>query len=614
MKTYYIDLLNGCADADGLSPSHARNAYADLPLEAGDTVLFRCGSFVRDCLHTVPFVRYGAYGDGELPTFCGSLDVSRPTDWAETQTPNVWKCLTAMPGDVGNLVFNENDCTATLRWEMRDLRCQGDFYGHGTVPTEQTKTKDEQTTLYLYSAGNPALVYSHIEAVPYNHRQLVKLRQGITLEDLRFINSGVHGMAGQGDHITVRGCVFENIGGCPWSRELRIRFGNGLEIWHFGNHILVEDCFFKNVYDSCVTHQGPGEDTRPAEHFICRHCVFDTYGMAAFEYRDKLPVASVFEENVCLNAGCGFAMLGEELPRKSEIWPQPMGHHIFLWRIPSPTEGGSLRISGNRFGAAPVGAAIYSIISPEAEAQITLENNLYTPNSTLLVRFGGENHTALSEYQAATGKDAESSYASEKESQAWKKAPRGHQNADVYLQLARRSCVTNVSIFAIFTVFFLALLINLLLPKEALSAEELFYNNYTFMSYERIATGGRHRSYHYEITVTELEEPLIIDNIVEDRIDRKQLDALRAGDTVTVSLQQNSRKQQEVLFLSHKETELLPYEVYLQAHASNNTIGIVVCSCLSLAGVVGIVVDISLYKRTTRKYQQRRDSSKGGTR
>jgi hypothetical protein len=103
-------------------------------------------------------------------------------------------------------------------------------------------------------------------------------------------------------------------------------------------------------------------------------------------------------------------MLGEELPRRSEIWPQPMGHHIFMWRIDHATDGGRLEIRDNHFGPAPVGAAIYSIISPEAEAQVTLENNLYTENATLLNRFGGENFCDLDTYKARSGQDKNSRY------------------------------------------------------------------------------------------------------------------------------------------------------------------------------------------------------------
>jgi hypothetical protein len=193
--------------------------------------------------------------------------------------------------------------------------------------------------------------------------------------------------------------VFENIGGCAWSRDLKVRFGNGFEIWHKGNDILIENCFFKNVYDSCVTHQGPGEITEPTKNFICRNCTFDTYGMAAFEYRDKLPINSSFTGNTCLNAGCGFAMLGEELPRYSEIWPDPMGHHIFMWRMPKATEGGSFEISGNQFYDA-TGAAVYSIISPEAEAQMNIHDNQYwTGNQDLFQRVNDKNY-APAEFDA----------------------------------------------------------------------------------------------------------------------------------------------------------------------------------------------------------------------
>jgi hypothetical protein len=68
-----------------------------------------------------------------------------------------------------------------------------------------------------------------------------------------------------------------------------------------------------------------------------------------------------------------------------------------------------LRIEGNRFGAAPVGAAIYSIISPEAEAQITLDHNTYTiSNEQLLNRFGGVDYTDFTRYRTETGQDAHS--------------------------------------------------------------------------------------------------------------------------------------------------------------------------------------------------------------
>lgn len=409
MAIYYIDNVNGDDSRDGLSEKTARKNYTDIVLNDGDSVLFKRGSFYRDTLKTTKHVRYGAYGEGDKPTFCGSVDVSRECDWVEVE-PNIWKCTYPIATDVGNFVFNDNDCTATFRWSKAELCGQGDFYDGKETVEIYRHDGNEMQELYMYSVGNPAHVYSHIEAIPYGARNMGNLGDGMTFEGLRFINSGVHGLSGSGDNITVRDCDFENIGGCYWSRELKIRFGNAFEIWARGNYILIEKCAFKNIYDSCVTHQGPGEKTHPTVGFVCKNCIFDTYGMAAFEYRDKMPIDSAFTDNVCLNAGCGFAMLGEQLPRLSEIWPQPMGHHIFMWRIDNPSEKGNLLIANNLFGNAPVGAAVYSIISPDAENQVTLANNTYTPNEILLVRWGGENYADLTEFKTKTGQDQNGKY------------------------------------------------------------------------------------------------------------------------------------------------------------------------------------------------------------
>ena len=416
MPIYYIDNINGCDENDGLSPESAKLNYEQLDIRPGDTLLFRCETIHRGKLKTWAgaegaWVTYGAYGEGELPKFCGSTDVSDPADWVEIE-PNIWECKKAIPGEVGNFEFDINNCSATFHWTRDELCAQGDFWDSrikGEALYGLNDPVPEQQVL-LYSVGNPATVYSHIECISWNTRVLAEAKPYNRYESLHFRNSGIHAIAGAADHVQVVDCMIENIGGCAWNNELQIRLGNGVEFYGFGSYILVEGCVFKNIYDSCVTHQGPGEKTQPAEHFICRNNIFDTYGMAAFEYRDKLPIDSSFTGNTCLNAGCGFAMLGEELPRYSEIWPQPMGHHIFMWRIDHATEGGNLVIEDNVFGPAPVGAAMYSIISPEAEAQTHLDNNKYTQNDILLNRWGGENFNDLEAYKAKTGEDKNSTY------------------------------------------------------------------------------------------------------------------------------------------------------------------------------------------------------------
>ena len=405
MATYYVDAQGGSEHADGLSPESAIKDYRAIDARAGDRILFRRGGFMRDTLDTLEGeagapITYGAWGEGAAPIFCLSVDLGSPSDWKD-EGGDVWSCTRELPGEIGNLIFDGDRCEATLRWSRDGLVAQGDFFDEAFGGRE---IRPEGARLLLFSKGNPATVFSGIEAAAYSSRRISKLKSHTVYEDLEFINSGVHALQGRGVDITVRRCAFRRIGGCVWSPELRVRFGNGVELWNIAEDVTVEDCVFENIYDSCVTHQG-GAEVLPARRFICRRNRFDTYGMAAFEYRDRLPIDSSFTDNICERAGCGFAMRGESLPRLSEIWPEPMGHHIFLWRIKSATEGGSLLISRNRFGSAPVGAAIYSIISPEAEAQIVLRDNLYErSNPVLSVFFGGRVYTDGAAWQSRCSK------------------------------------------------------------------------------------------------------------------------------------------------------------------------------------------------------------------
>ncbi len=417
---YYVDNINGSLEADGTSPIAPAADYKALPLSGGDSVLFKRGSVYRNSLSLTAGdvgnpITYGAYGEGDMPTFTGGTDVSLAEDWIPTERENVWLCVRPTRGCVGNMVYNSDECTAILRWTMDGLCTQGDFFDELFVENCFRQKLPDPTPvsrhLYMYSVGNPATVYNGIVAVDYGEHNLCVLKDNVIIDGLKFKNSSVHAIAGGGaKNVTVSNCIFENVGGCVWNYELRIRFGNAVEFWDIAENVLVEKCSFKNVYDSCVTHQGPGAKTRPAVNFNVRKCRFENYGMAAFEYRDKLPISSAFTENVCIGAGVGFATADGEVPRRSEIWPQPMGHHIFLWRIDEATEGGSLLIENNTFGVAPHGAAIYSIISDAAEAQMTLKNNRYTRNDALLVRFGGENYTDLDTYKQQCSQDEGSVY------------------------------------------------------------------------------------------------------------------------------------------------------------------------------------------------------------
>ena len=371
---YYIDLKNGKKENSGKSESSPLNDYRGLELKAGDTVLFKRGTFVRDRLYNKNGVSYGAYGEGENPTFCGSVDVKNDL-WEETDK-NIWKYNGVLETEVCNFIYNNDTCGA-LRWEKDELKEQGDFWDSAFGKCEP-REKIENHEVYIFSKGNPKDVYDSIECVLRINRSLAQMGHDMTFSDLSFINNGVHAIAGEepARNIHIKNCTFKYIGGSVWSKKMRIRFGNGVECWDVAENITVENCLFDDIYDSAVTHQG-GKDCKPAENYIIRNNIFRKCGMGAYEQRDLMPKYAEFCGNICEKAGEGFSKLGEVMPRRSEIWPQPMGHHLFLWRIEKPTDNGGIKIENNVFGDAIYGKAIYDIICDDAKKQLEINNNEY---------------------------------------------------------------------------------------------------------------------------------------------------------------------------------------------------------------------------------------------
>jgi len=421
MAVYYIDPINGVDLNNGLQESVPIKSNREIDVKPGDTVLFKRGSMIRDALWNVDGepgapITYGAYGEGENPVFCGSVDVSGCENWVEV-SENIWKCIRELKTEVCNFVFEQSFCGA-LRWEKEDLKEQGDWWDNCFGYGNKDKTCEDHTVL-MYSEKNPGEFYHHIECVQRENRFLARNGHHVRIQDITFRNNGVHAVAGvvEPDNVTIENCRFEFIGGSVWSKELKIRFGNGVECWDAAEDIIVRNCVFYEIYDSGFTHQGGGRSCKPAKRVDCSHNIFIKCGMAAYEQRDVLPESLRFCDNICMDAGKGFSGLGEVMPRKSEIWPQPMGHHIFLWRISQSTQDANFEIKNNVFLDAPYGAAIYSIIAKEAEEQIDIDNNTYyMQQKTLLNRYMGEDYTSFAAYREACKKEL-NSYAIERKTQ-----------------------------------------------------------------------------------------------------------------------------------------------------------------------------------------------------
>ena len=68
---------------------------------------------------------------------------------------------------------------------------------------------------------------------------------------------------------------------------------------------------------------------------------------------------------------------------------------------------------GNNFDSPPYGAAVYSICSPAAEAQFTMDKNTYRVKAgSLLTRWGGKNYKGeeFASYQEESRQDGNSKF------------------------------------------------------------------------------------------------------------------------------------------------------------------------------------------------------------
>jgi len=420
-RTYHIDPAAGDDTNDGLTLAKPFKTCAAREFTGGDTVLFKRGSVIRDVLHTrngvdgAP-ITYGAYGEGDKPAFLGSVSASDPSRWIE-ERPSLWRYDGTFSSEVCNLIFNDGGFCGNLRWYIEDLRQPGEWHytgiGRSSAGESVGDRAGREGVLYLCSAENPGQAYADIECALWGQRRLAGGQQHVILENLSFRNAGVHGYQDyHASQIVIRHCDFRFIGGVVWHRERRIRFGNAIEFWDGANDITVENCRFDNIYDSGVTHQGGETRNIPARLYF-RYNLFTNCGMAAYECRE--PSQEVyFEHNTCVNAGGGFSMQGDAPPRQSEIYPQPMGHHVFIWKVDPNTQPGHVYIRHNVFCEAPYGAAIYSIIDPVDERKLILDNNTYWQmTGELLNHWGGCSYCPadFSRYQAESGQDGHSQMA-----------------------------------------------------------------------------------------------------------------------------------------------------------------------------------------------------------
>lgn len=368
---YYVD-SSFTAQGDGSSPENPLRSHDAIQPKPGDSVLFRRGTSYRSGIYPpdgepgAP-ISFGAYGEGDEPRFYGSVNASDPRDWV-AEGACVWRYAGTLASEACNIVFDYGESFGVMAWTRDGLNSTGKWFFSAPFSTDHTPA---DAALLHYSESNPAECHRDIEICVFGKRRMATGGRHLRFSDLHFLCSGVHGFAGTDvEDVRIERCKFSFIGGCPWSVEGHIRFGNGVEFWDGARNCVVTGCEFREIYDSCATTQGPGENCRQFEeiHIDGNRC--ENYGMAAFELRDRIGRNVTFNGNSCEGAGAGFSMQDETPPRASEIYPEPMGHHIFAWRIEHAWPDGRIEILRNTFAGVPTGAVFYRRISDAALPQI----------------------------------------------------------------------------------------------------------------------------------------------------------------------------------------------------------------------------------------------------
>ena len=330
-RVYYFSADGNDANS-GLSedqPKKSLAALANLPLTAGDVVLFRRGDMFRGAITARSGVTYSAYGEGAKPIINNSdRDWADPSLWVKTGHDNVWK-LTEKLDNVGILVFNRT-------WEIGNykeitgkmsIKGKNGFEGPAQLAEELAFYSDLDTQeLFLYcSVGNPGEVFDSIEIGAHGNAIAVSTASDVTVDNLHITLTGSHGVgAASCRGLTVRNCLFDWLGGSILKGHAGgnvTRYGNAVEVYGGAKQYTVYNNWIYQIYDTGITHQYSSTPSNPSnihdgvEYYdnLIEYCFW------SIEYYNTMVPGTVREtknvyihDNFCRFGGEGWGCPGRE--------------------------------------------------------------------------------------------------------------------------------------------------------------------------------------------------------------------------------------------------------------------------------------------------------------
>ncbi|MBQ0124865.1 MAG: hypothetical protein KBS59_00895 [Clostridiales bacterium] len=363
MPIYYIDSLAGDNKNSGLSENEPLENIDGLSLCDNDEVRFRRGTEYRGGISyhgkDGEHVKFCAYGEGENPKFYGSINRSEMYLWKETEK-NVWLLQIKLTSPACNAVFDFGDHCGIKATSADALDAQGKWYYDGA-------------DFYIYSEENPGKYYSDIEiCLSDMNSAVISVDGNATVENLDVVCAGGNGISSRNaENLIISECRFEFIGGAESDADANLRYGSAVSITGARGKVNVENCYFYNIFDSCISVESFDEKSSPKMNFSGN--TMNKYGMAALETSGNVRGDVLFELNECMGAGRGFSLGGGKPPRMSKIYPEPTGYHVLA--SDCAFARGKITARRNVFRGVPTGADVRLIGSCENPGNVIVSEN-----------------------------------------------------------------------------------------------------------------------------------------------------------------------------------------------------------------------------------------------
>lgn len=350
--TYYVSSVNGKDTNNGKSPSSAwktLDKIAGASLSAGDAVLFECGSEFRisSTFQLRNGVTYASYGSGEKPVFLGSVSASKTSDWkAVSGVKNLYEyvgdaSITTSDGtDVGSIILDGGKAwgikiqkldDANKSLELLDVsngEAHFDKIASFNLSSGADLGKNGKYDLSFYcygidlyfycKGGNPAERFSSIELSRDFRMFSGNNISDVTIANINFKNSGRFAIRTEVcKNLAVYNCGFEFIGGVvqgheqDFGRNWDTRLGNAIENWGSCDGMIVESCYFNQIYDTAMTTQS-NDDGTDMINIAYNNNVIENVVYAIELWSSGAEGASCdfknvsIDGNVCRNIGYGF--------------------------------------------------------------------------------------------------------------------------------------------------------------------------------------------------------------------------------------------------------------------------------------------------------------------